>query len=80
MGNPGLMITKMPVEQLRKRPLGKLSLVSDELKCCLFSICKTDREECHPLQVSGLLQIMIRLAQGETCNNELTAKLRECLN
>jgi hypothetical protein len=78
-GDQYLENTNLSVDQLRKTPIGRLALARDELMAFLFNIYETDKGGWEALRVTGFLQWMIRVAQGETCNNELSKELRKCL-
>jgi len=55
-------------------------LARDTLMAYLFAIYQNEKEEWEMLRVSGFLAVMIQVAQGATCNNELAKALRDCLS
>jgi len=67
------------IQQIMKSPIGRLALARDTLMAFLFNIYQTDQAEWGYLRVSGFLSLMINVANGETCNNDLAKKLFECL-
>jgi hypothetical protein len=79
-GDQYLENTDKTVEEIRRTPIGKLALARDALMAFLFSIYQNEKEEWEMLRVSGFLEIMIAVAQGETCNNILSKELRKCLS
>jgi len=79
-GDQYLENTDKTVEEIRRTPLGKLALARDTLMAYLFAIYQNEKEEWEMLRVSGFLAVMIQVAQGATCNNELAKALRDCLS
>jgi hypothetical protein len=78
-GDQYLETSTLTVEQIKKTRIGKLALARDELMWCVFKIYQNDKAEWESLRISGFLVVMIKVAQGETCNNELAKALLGCL-
>ncbi len=79
-GDQFLENTEKTVEEIRKTSIGKLALARDALMAYLFAIYQNEKGEWEMLRVSGFLEVMIAVAQGATCNNELAKELRKCLS